>query len=144
MTLQVRDLTWSTLKKQTTVKMVLPIVERVPLPIKASPHLSEMTKANDYIPNMHCEWDQPSELWCEKTNLNRACNPAGVLLGRNYTEGKSGLFTKKNELITNAHIKVTGRLQEFVADNKERRIVKLSATPLKNRLHMVFCNQGTS
>src|SRR5574344_1159516 len=24
-----------------------------------------------------------------------------------------------------------------------RRIVKLSATPLKNRLHMVFCNQGT-
>ena len=24
------------------------------------------------------------------------------------------------------------------------RIVKLSATPLKNRLHMVFCNQGTS
>ena len=24
------------------------------------------------------------------------------------------------------------------------RIIKLSATPLKNRLHMVFCNQGTS
>ena len=25
-----------------------------------------------------------------------------------------------------------------------RRIVKLSATPLRNRPHMVFCSQGTS
>ena len=27
---------------------------------------------------------------------------------------------------------------------KEGRIVKLSATPLRNRPHMVFCSQGTS
>ena len=26
----------------------------------------------------------------------------------------------------------------------EKRIVKLSATPLRNRSHMVFCSQGTS
>ena len=26
----------------------------------------------------------------------------------------------------------------------QRRIVKLSATPLRNRPHMVFCSQGTS
>ena len=26
----------------------------------------------------------------------------------------------------------------------DRRIVKLSATPLRNRPHMVFCSQGTS
>ena len=28
--------------------------------------------------------------------------------------------------------------------NKLWRIVKLSATPLRNRPHMVFCSQGTS
>ena len=32
--------------------------------------------------------------------------------------------------------------QQFTAF--ERRIVKLSATPLRNRPHMVFCSQGTS
>ena len=37
------------------------------------------------------------------------------------------------------------RVYMFVLNSRfERRIVKLSATPLRNRPHMVFCSQGTS
>ena len=43
-------------------------------------------------------------------------------------------------------IDLTGidNVNEYYTNHYLRRIVKLSATPLRNRPHMVFCSQGTS
>ena len=45
---------------------------------------------------------------------------------------------------TSRHDFVTYQLARGAANMKQGRIVKLSATPLRNRPHMVFCSQGTS
>ena len=47
------------------------------------------------------------------------------------------IFQRKNTPLSSTHW--SSQVPTIV-----RRIVKLSATPLRNRPHMVFCSQGTS
>ena len=42
------------------------------------------------------------------------------------------------------HSKMFAKIKYYYEEGFWRRIVKLSATPLRNRPHMVFCSQGTS
>ena len=60
----------------------------------------------------------------------------------------TGAITNKDITYTNTgdgtNGKATDHAGTYKLSGKTGRIVKLSATPLRNRLHMVFCSQGTS
>ena len=55
------------------------------------------------------------------------------------------LSSKISHFLEEFHVsKILSSCNAYKVRGFSGRIVKLSATPLKNRLHMVFCNQGTS